>query len=106
MQDRAAQREPLHHPARVVGHPLAARLPEAEPLEQHPDSLAPLRDPVQAAEQLEVLERGQLAIEEGLVRQVAEPRAFGVDVERAAGRRRQAREEPQQRCLARAVRAR
>ena len=57
VEECPAQREPLHHPARVVGHPLAARLPEAEPLEQHADSLPPLRDPVEAAEQLEVLQR-------------------------------------------------
>ena len=100
-----AQREPLHHPARVVGHALAASLPEAEPLEQHSDALPPLRDPVQAAEQLEVLQRRELAVQQRLVREVAETGALGGHVERAARRRRQTRQEPEQSRLTRAVRA-
>ena len=53
----AAEREPLQHPARERRGALAPRLPEPEALEQHPDPLAPLRDAVEAAVELEVLER-------------------------------------------------
>ena len=61
VQERTAKRQPLHHPARELCHLLAAGLPEAEPLQQHADALAPLRHPVEPAEELEVLQRRQLA---------------------------------------------
>ena len=63
VQQRAAEREPLHHPARVRGDALVADVPEPEALEQHPDPLAPLRHAVEAPVEVEVLERGQLAVE-------------------------------------------
>ena len=51
---------------------LVPYLPEAEALEQHPDALAPLRHAVEAAVEVEVLERGQLAVDERLVAEVAD----------------------------------
>ena len=87
VQQRPAEREPLHHPTRERGDALGPRLPEPEPLEQHPDPLAPLRHAVEPPVELEVLERGQLAVDQRLVAEVAEPAALGVDVELAARRR-------------------
>src|SRR5262249_30978003 len=63
----AAESEPLRHPARVRGDALVPNVPEPEALEQHPDPLATLGDPVQPAVELEVLERGQLAVDERIV---------------------------------------
>ena len=63
VQERAAEREPLHHAAREVGYARAPLVPEAEALEQHADALAPLADAVEASVELEVLERRQLAVE-------------------------------------------
>ena len=72
VEQDAAEGEPLRHAARVRGDALVPRLPEPEALEQHPDPLAPLGDAVEAAVELEVLERGQLAIDERLVAEVAD----------------------------------
>ena len=84
----------------------AANLPEAEPLEQHPAPLAPLGNAIEAAEEIEVLERRELAVEQRLVADVAEVAALGVDRQRAFCRRSEARDEPEQRRLARSVRPR
>ena len=101
----APEREPLRHPARVRGEALAAHLPEAVALEQHPDPLAALAYAVETAEELEVLERGEVAVEERLVAEVPEPAPVGVDVEPAGRRGGEPGEQPEQRRLARAVRA-
>src|SRR5205823_3257741 len=76
-----------------------ARLPEPEPLEQHADPLAALGDPVEAAVEVEVLERGQLAVDERLVTEEADRGPVGVDVELAAGRRAEPRAEAEERRL-------
>ena len=75
VQKCAAEREPLRHAARVRGNALGADLPEAEALEQHPDPLAALRHSIEAPVEVEVLERGQVSIEERLVTDEAEPAA-------------------------------
>ena len=84
VQERPAEREPLLHPAGEGRHPLAPGLPEAVALEQHPDPLAPLGDAVEAAVEVEVLERGQLPVDERLVGEVADAAALDVDLELAA----------------------
>ena len=84
VEQDAAERKPLRHPARVRRDALAPHLPETEALEQHPDPLAPLGHPVQPAVEVEILERGELAVDERLVAEVAE----------LAARRRRARSFP------------
>src|SRR4051812_39110463 len=106
VQQRAAECEPLQLPARKLGRALAARLPEAEALEQHPDPLAPLGHAVEPAVEVEVLEGGQLAVDERLVTKEADRPALRLDLKRAAGRDREPGAEPQQRRLAGTVRAR
>ena len=106
VEQRAAEREPLRHPARERRDAVGAHLPEAEPLEQHPAALAALGHAVEAAEELEVLERRQLPVEQRLVPDVAEVAALAVDGQGALRRRGEAGDEPQERRLARAVRAR
>ena len=96
VEERPAEREPLRHPARVGRHPLMAGVPQAEPLEQHPDALAPLADAVEPAVQLEVLERGQLEIDKRLVPEEADAPAFHRDRERAARRRGKPGDQAQQ----------
>src|SRR5690242_13293697 len=105
VQQRAAERKPLEHPARERLGAAVARLPEAEALEQHPDPLAPLGHPVEAAVQVEVLERGQLAVDQRLVAEVPDPLARCLDLELAGGRHEQPGDEAQERGLAGAVRA-
>src|ERR687892_165542 len=61
---REARRPP--HPARERAGTLGARVPEAEALEQHPDPLAALGHAVEAAVELEVLQRRELAVDERL----------------------------------------
>ena len=78
VQERAAEREPLLHAVRVHGDAVVARLPEAEALEQHPDPLAPLGHAVEPAVEVEVLEGGQLAVDERLVSQEADLSARGL----------------------------
>ena len=85
---------------------LVPPLPEPEALEQRADPLAPLGHVVEAAVEVEVLERGQLAVDERLVREVADPSRAG---DRPRARRPSAREaghEGEERRLPRAVRAR
>ena len=105
MQQGAAEGEPLHHPARVRGDAFGANVPEAEPLEQHAGPLAPLGHAVEAPVEIEVLERGQIAVEKRLVAEIAEatPRRRR-DVELAARRRGESRDQPEQRRLPGAVR--
>ena len=67
VEQRAAQREPLRHPAGVGRDPIAAHVPETEPLEQRPASLAALGHPIETSEELQVLERSQLAVRHRLV---------------------------------------
>ena len=104
VEKRPAQREPLRHATRVRRHALVARLPEREALEQHPDALAPLRDAVEPAEEVEVLHRGQLPVDERLVGEVADARTIGVHEEIASRRVRQPCEQAQKRRLPAAVR--
>ncbi len=104
VEQDATEREALRHPARVRRDPVAPRLPETEALEQHPDPLAPLRHAVQPAVQIEVLERGELAIDERLVPEVAELAARDAPLDRSLGRRGEAGADPQERRLARTVR--
>src|SRR5207244_3681459 len=92
------------HPARVRRDPVAPRLPETETLEQHPDALAPLRHPVQAAVEVEVLERRELAVDERLVAEIAELAALDAALDRSLGRRGQAGADPQERRLPGTVR--
>ena len=105
MEQRAAEREPLRHAARVRGDAVGARLPEAEALEQHPDALPSLGDPVQPPVQVEVLERGQLAVDERLVPEEADVLARGLDVQLATGRQSEPGAESEERRLPRSVRA-
>ena len=91
VQERAAEREPLQHPARVGAGPLVPHLPEAEALEQHPAPLAPLGHAVEAAVELEVLERGEPAVDERVVAEEADLAPVGAHLERAARRDEQAR---------------
>ena len=86
VEERPAEREPLGHAARVRRDALVTRLPEPEALEEHPDALAPFGHAVEPAEEIEVLDRGELPVDEGLVRQIADARAVGVDDEIAARR--------------------
>ncbi len=87
VEQDAAEREPLRHAARVRRDAVVPRLPEPEALEQHPDPLAPLGHAVEAAVELEVLERRQLAIDERLVAEVAELAARDAPLDRPLGRR-------------------
>src|SRR6185503_3727639 len=77
---------------------------EPESLEQHAAALAALRHPVQATVEIEVLERGQLAVDERLVPEEADPLAGQLDLQFASGRDEQSRDQPEQRRLAGAVR--
>jgi hypothetical protein len=106
VEERAAEREPLRHAARVGRDALVARVPEAEALEEHPDPLAALTDAVEAAVEVEVLERGQLTVDERLVPDEPDPGTLDRDLERAARRRRQPGEEPEEGRLPGAVRPR
>ena len=106
VQEDAAEGEPLRHAARVRGDALVPRLPEPEALEQHPDPLAPLGHAVEPPVEVEVLERGQLAVDERLVAEEADraARSRPTRASPAVGVR-EAGAEPQQRRLPGAVRA-
>ena len=103
VQEHPAEREPLLHPARERRDALVAHLPEAEALEQHPDPLAAVGHAVEPAEEVQVLERRQLAVDERLVAEVADLAARR-QLELALRRRREPGEHAQQRRLARPVR--
>src|SRR3712207_8815505 len=91
---------------RSGGDALVARLPQAVALEQHPDPLSALGRVVEPPVESEVLERGQLPVDERLVGEEADPRAIDVDVELARRRREEAGEEREERRLSRSVRPR
>ena len=93
VQKRPAQRETLGHSPRVRRYPLVPSVPQREAFERHADPLAALRHAVQAAEEVEVLDRSQLPIDERLVCEVAEPRAVDVHEELPACRASEPREE-------------
>src|SRR5262249_41708133 len=97
--------EPLRHTARICGNALVSSLPEPETLEQHADPLTPLGHAIETAVQLEVLERGQLPVDERLVAEVANLSARRTALDRPLGRLREAGADPQQRRLPGAVRA-
>ena len=101
VQQRAAEPEPLLHAARERRDALVAHLPQAEPLEQHPDALA--LDPVEPREQRQVLERRQLAVDVRAVTEVADRSRAGSSSEPADGAASRARMRSERR-LAGAVR--
>ena len=72
VQEHAAEREPLRHAARVRRDAIVAHVPQPVALEQHADPLAPFGDAVEAAVEIEVLERRELAVDERLVAEVAD----------------------------------
>src|SRR5215211_6499301 len=76
----AAEREPLELPSRECRGALSSLLPEPEALEQHPDPLAPLGHVVEPPVEVEVLERGQLTVDERLVPQEADQSALRFDL--------------------------
>ena len=106
MQEGPAEGKPLRHAAGVRRDPVVARLPQGEALEEHADPLASLRHAVEAPEQIEVLDGGELAVHERLVAEVAELRTIDADDELPTRRGSEAREHPQQRRLAASVRPR
>ncbi len=106
VQERAAERKPLPHSLRVRGDPFVANLPQPIALEQHPDALLALAHPIQAAVQLEVLERGELLVDERLVADVADMLSSHRNLELSSGRRQQACEETHERALTGPVRTR
>src|SRR5207247_1218410 len=84
-----AGNEPLEHAAGECPGPLIPRVPEAEALEHRAAALAPFGDPVQAPVEVEVLERGQLAVDERLVSEEADRFSGRVHLELAARRCRE-----------------
>ena len=104
VQKHAAETETLLHPARERAHPLVADIPETEPLEQHADPLAPFGEAVEAAEELQVLERRQLSVDQRIVTEVADQLARR-QLQLTRGRGSEPREHAQKRRLARPVRA-
>jgi hypothetical protein len=70
-----------------------AGIPEPVPLEQHPDPLPPLGHAVEAPVEIEVLERGELAVHERLVREEADLPPLRGDLELPASRGEQAGQE-------------
>src|SRR5665647_1918283 len=106
VQQRATERQPLRHAARERRHAVGAHIPETEALEQHPDSLTPLGHAVEPPVQLEVLERGELAIHERIVCEIADLRALHADDELTLAGQREPGADAQQRRLPGSVRAR
>ena len=105
MEQGPAEREPLRHPARVRGDTISPCVPQPEALEQHADPLSPLRHPVQPAVEVQVLDGGELVIDERLVREIAEAGTVDVDAQRPAGGGRKPRDDPHEGRLAGAVAA-
>jgi hypothetical protein len=104
VQQDATEREALSHPPRVRSDALAPHIPKTEALEQHSDPLAPFGHAVQPAVKVEILERGELAIDERLVADVAELATGDAELDRPLRRRGKAGADPQERRLTRAVR--
>ena len=105
VQERPAESEALCEAPGESAHPLVPGIPQAETLEDHADALASLGDAVQAAEQVEVLERGQIAVDERLVTEEPDPPAIERHFEGATCRCRESDEKPQEGRLPGAVRA-
>src|SRR5207244_6202183 len=76
----------------------------SEALEQHADPFAPFRDAVEPAVEVEVLEGGELAVDERLVREVADAPAFERDLQLPGRRDRKPSAKPKQRRLTGSVR--
>src|SRR5205823_4658526 len=105
VQERTAKGESLQHSARVRAGLFVPHLPEAEALEQHSDSLAALGYAIEATVEVEVLEGGQLAVDERLVRKVADASAVELDFELACAGNGQTGAQAQERRLPGAVRS-
>ena len=103
VEQNTAEREALRHAARVRRYSLASSIPEPETLEQHSDPLAAFRHAVEPAIEVEVLERGELAIDERLVAKVAELAPLDAAVDRSLRRRGEPGADPQERRFARPV---
>src|SRR5438105_11414637 len=103
VQEGAAEREPLQHPARERAGTLRTRVPELEPFEQHPDPLAPFGHAIEPPVEVEVLEGRQLAVHERLVADEAEPGTVDADLELARGGRGEPGAEAEERRLPGAV---
>src|SRR4029453_16390178 len=106
MEKRSTEGETLEHSAGDRAGLPAARLPEAEALEEHADPLAALRDPVQAAVEVEVLERRQLPVEQRLLSEGSDLCSVDRALELAGRGNNEPGEQPEQRRLAGSVRAR
>ena len=93
--------------AREAVHPLVGALPQAGLLEHRPHRAARIRDALQAREELEVLAHREPRVDRGLLGNPADPRActapLAPDAHGARARRLDAREDREQRRLARAV---
>jgi Tol biopolymer transport system component len=103
VEEGPGEREPLEHATREGRDPLVARAPEPEALEHRARPLAPIRQSVEPAIEVEVLERRQLAVDEGLVAEKPDRTAGGVDFELTVRRRVEPGAEPQQGRFPRAV---
>ena len=104
VQKGPAEREALEHPAGERSDPLVARPPEPEALEHRASSLAALLNSVEPPVEVEVLERGQLTVDERLVAEKADRAARHIDLEFTVRRRVEPGAEPQQSRLPGAVR--
>src|SRR6202008_288082 len=103
-EEHSAERKALRHAAPVRAEAIGPHAPEAEALEEHPDPLAPFRHAVQPAVQLEVLESGQLAVDERLVGEITDPRTRDAHLDLPLARQRKAGAQTQQGGLPGAVR--
>ena len=115
VQDAAADRQPLAHPGRELGDPLVGAALHRRPPPSSSSIRAPRAsraDPVQAGVEGEVLAAAEVAVEERLVAEVADPAAQLPGLARqlaaehprlAAARAQQGGEDAQQRRLAGAV---
>jgi hypothetical protein len=108
-QQHPLEREPLSHAAGEPLHEVVGAIGEVRPLEGDADSAGDVLDVGQAGEQLEVLARGQLAVQLRLVAEHADQapgrvEAVGRRIAHAAARRLgQCRQDPEERRLARAI---
>ena len=103
MEKGAAEREALGHAAREGADPLVSSVPEAEALEEHSDALTALRNAVEPSVELQILERGQLAVDERLVRQIADLATVHLHVQLSGRWRKQTRTQGEESRLSRAV---
>jgi hypothetical protein len=112
VQDRARDGQPLHHPARELGDGIVGAALHADGLQHGLDPGDGRRDAVQARVEAQVLSPAELAVQQRLVAEEADPPAHRVAVvgqgaaehAHVAGvRAQQRREHPQQRRLSRPV---